>query len=402
MAYANKVERPAAEEWPSACHTASKPNILIVDDRRENLVATEKVLRSLGATIFKATSGNEALSLILRQRFSVVLLDVQMPEMDGFETAMLMQEHDSMQGVPIIFVTAISKEDQYATRAAEIGAVDYIFKPINPDILKSKVKVYIDLYVQREEILKLNANLQQYNEELERFAYICSHDMQEPVRMMNSYAGLLAANYEDALDGRGQKYLKLIDENAKCMQKMIQDILVFSRVGREDIIIDTVDCNQIASEVLARLGGMISGRGACVRCSPLPVLRTSHTLIRVLFQNLIGNALKFQDGGKTPEVDIWAERQNDLWRFSVRDNGIGIDAGFRERVFTIFQRGHRKEDYPGTGIGLSTCRKFIRLYGGDIQFDSAPGQGSVFSFTLPHIAEAPPQPSPDFPIVQHA
>ena len=392
MAYARKAETSTAAEWSLASPTGLKPNILIVDDRKENLIATEKVLKSLGVTIFKATSGNEALSLILRQRFAVVLLDVQMPEMDGFETAMLMQEHDSMRGVPIIFVTAISKEDEYATRAAEIGAVDYIFKPINPDILKSKVKVYVDLYVQREEILKLNANLQQYNEELERFAYICSHDMQEPVRMMNSYAGLLFVNYENALDGRGQKYLKLIDENAKCMQKMIRDILAFSRVGREDITIDTVDCNQIAGEVLERFEAEISEKGARVKCGALPILRTSPTLIRVLFQNLIGNALKFQDGGKVPEVDIWAQQQDKLWRISVRDNGIGIDSGFHDRIFTIFQRGHRKEDYPGTGIGLSTCRKFIRLYGGDIHFDSVPGQGTVFFFTLPHIGEVVSRP----------
>jgi two-component system sensor histidine kinase/response regulator len=136
-----------------------RPNILIVDDREENLLATEKILRHLDAGIFKANSGNEALSLVLRHRFAVVLLDVQMPEMDGFETAMLMQEHESMQGVPIIFVTAISKEERYATQAAEIGAVDYIFKPINSEILKSKVKVYLDLYVQREEILKIQRAL---------------------------------------------------------------------------------------------------------------------------------------------------------------------------------------------------------------------------------------------------
>ncbi|HET6218017.1 MAG TPA: response regulator [Acidobacteriaceae bacterium] len=137
-----------------------RPNILVVDDRKENLLATEKILRHLDAGIFKANSGNEALSLVLRHRFAVVLLDVQMPEMDGFETAMLMQEHESMRGVPIIFVTAISKEERYATQAAEIGAVDYIFKPINSEILKSKVKVYLDLYVQREEMLKIQGALE--------------------------------------------------------------------------------------------------------------------------------------------------------------------------------------------------------------------------------------------------
>src|SRR5882672_11180876 len=156
----------------SSAHTAAplaetRPNILIVDDRKENLLATEKVLKNLDAGIFKALSGNEALSLMLRHRFAVVLLDVQMPEMDGFETAMLMREHESMCNVPIIFVTAISKEEKYASQAAEIGAVDYIFKPINSDILKSKVKVYLDLYVQREQILKLNATLETANRSLE-------------------------------------------------------------------------------------------------------------------------------------------------------------------------------------------------------------------------------------------
>src|SRR6201996_5619465 len=211
------------------------PNILVVDDRKENLLATEKVLKNIRATIFKAGSGNEALSLMLRHRFAAVLLDVQMPEMDGFETARLMLEYEGMQNTPIIFVTAISKEDKYASRAAEIGAVDYIFKPINPEILKSKVKVYLDIYVQREHILKLNDVLRQSNEELERFAYICSHDMQEPVRMMNSYAGLLEQKCAGALDEKGNKYLKFILSNAGRMQKMIQDILTFSRVGREEV-----------------------------------------------------------------------------------------------------------------------------------------------------------------------
>jgi two-component system, sensor histidine kinase and response regulator len=154
------MTQPAEEYATGASLPLARPNVLIVDDRWENLLATEKILRHLDAGIFTANSGNEALSLVLRHRFAVVLLDVQMPEMDGFETALLMQEHESMRGVPIIFVTAISKEDRYASQAAEIGAVDYIFKPINSEILKSKVKVYLDLYVQREELLKIQGVLE--------------------------------------------------------------------------------------------------------------------------------------------------------------------------------------------------------------------------------------------------
>lgn len=360
-----------------------RPNILIVDDRKENLLATEKVLKSLDAGIFKANSGNEALSLMLRHKFAVVLLDVQMPEMDGFEVAMLMQDHESMCGIPIIFVTAISKEEKYASQAAEIGAVDYIFKPINPEILKSKVKVYLDIYVQREQILRLNAVLRQSNAELERFAYICSHDMQEPVRMMNSYGGLLDKNAAGLLDDKGKKYLGLIISNAQRMQKMIQDILAFSRIGREDIKMERVDCNAILREVLGEFETIIKEKHACALCDSLPTLETSPTLMRVLLQNLLSNALKFQDGSKPPEITIKAERQTSFWRFAVSDNGIGIDPAFRHKIFAIFQRLHRKEDYPGTGIGLSTCKKFIELCGGSIGFESVPGQGTTFFFTLP-------------------
>lgn len=376
---------PVNEGMPPVAET--RPNILIVDDRRENLLATEKVLRNLNAGIFKAMSGNEALSLMLHNRFAVVLLDVQMPEMDGFETAMLMQEHESMRGVPIVFVTAISKEEKYATQAAEIGAVDYIFKPFNPDILRSKVKVYLDLFVQREQILKLNEHLSRSNEELERFAYICSHDMQEPVRMMNAYASFLADEQAEHLDETGKKHIGIIKRNAEHMRKMIADILAFSRVGREAPKLEKLDCSQIVQEVLAEFEAIIAQRKAVVVCNPLPTLEGCQTLVRVLFQNLIGNALKFQDGAQPPEIRIDAEMADSEWLFTIKDNGIGIDPAFNDKVFTIFQRIHRKEEYPGTGIGLSTCKKFVEFCGGKIWFESALGKGSVFSFTIPRHAE---------------
>ena len=364
-------------------HDEVVPKLLIVDDREENLLATRALLKPLGAVILTALSGEGALELVLRHNFAVVLLDVQMPGMDGFETARLMKTRPSMQTVPIIFVTAISKEDHFATEAAEIGAVDYIFKPINSEILKSKVKVYLDIYRQREEILQLNATLKQSNEELERFAYICSHDMQEPVRMMNAYAGFLGDSAPGQLDEGNARYVRYIQENARRMQTMIRDILTFSRVGREDIPLERVDTRQVFDEMVEEFADVITGSGARVTAGDLPVIETSPTLMRVLMQNLIGNALKFQDKASSPEVSVSAKREGRFWRFDVRDNGIGVDTAFKDRIFTIFQRLHRKEDYPGTGIGLSTCRKFIRLVGGDIDVRSKPGEGSVFTFTLP-------------------
>jgi len=300
------VVRTEADYAPGA-HNAP-PKILLVDDRPENLLATEALLRPLGAEIVTAESGEAALVHVLEHAFAMVLLDVQMPGMDGFETAQLMQTRPSMQGVPIVFVTAISKEDHFASRAAGLGAADYIFKPINPDILKSKVKVYLDLYRQREQILSLNATLRQSNEELERFAYVCSHDMQEPVRMMNTYAGFLAEDAADVLDDGALRYVRYIRENAVRMQKMIRDILTFSRVGREELRLETVDSQAVLDEVLHEVRDIIDARGAVVTSSALPTIEASPTLLRVVLQNLIGNALKFQDGTRTPEISVSARR----------------------------------------------------------------------------------------------
>jgi light-regulated signal transduction histidine kinase (bacteriophytochrome) len=159
-------------------------------------------------------------------------------------------------------------------------------------------------------------------------------------------------------------------------------------VGREEIKLEMVDCKQIVQEVLAEFEGVISRHKARITCGELPTLKTSPTVMRVLLQNLIGNALKFQDGKRIPEVAIEAQQRTGNWCLSVRDNGIGIDPAFHKKLFVIFQRLNRREDYPGTGIGLSTCRKLVRLCGGDIEFESAPGQGSLFYFTLP-ITEKP-------------
>ena len=364
----------------------ARPKILIVDDRWENLLATEALLKPLGAAIATVDSGEKALDLVLKEDFAIVLLDVQMPIMDGFETARLMKTRPSMQTVPIIFVTAISKEDHFATRAAGLGAADYIFKPINPDILKSKVKVYLDLYSQRQQILQLNAHLRQSNEELERFAYVCSHDMQEPVRMMNAYAGLLAEGVAGQLDEMALGYAEYIRDNAVRVQTMIRDILGFSRVGREEVKLETVDCQKVFDGLMPDFADIIAEKQARVTAVDLPVIRTSPTLMRVLLQNLIGNALKFQDGSRTPEITVSARKEGKVWRFDVADNGIGIDPVFYERIFQVFQRLHSFDDYIGTGIGLSTCRKFVRLCGGDISVRSKPGEGSVFSFTLPEKA----------------
>ncbi|MET0154660.1 MAG: response regulator [Rickettsiales bacterium] len=358
--------------------------ILIVDDRPENLFATRHALKSLGARILTAESGNAALSLMLRHKFAAVLLDVQMPEMDGFEVAGAMRAHDDMRDIPIIFVTAIDKEERHATMAGKLGAVDYVFKPINTAILRSKVKTYLEIFSQKQQVLRLNAILRQSNEELERFAYICSHDMQEPVRMMYSYAKMAQESLGDPSGGAADagEYLEHIVDNAGRMRDMIRDILAFSRIGREEIHMQTVDCDAVMRETTERFAGLIDASRALILCGKLPKLYASLTLVRMLFQNLVGNALKFQARGVSPRIAVAAAKCGGQYWFFFSDNGVGLDAAFKEKIFRPFARLHRRDLYPGTGIGLSACRKFLRLCGGEIGVESSP-PGSVFYFTLP-------------------
>ena len=207
--------------------------------------------------------------------------------------------------------------------------------------------------------------------------------------MMNSYAGILDERYGQMLDEKGRKYLRFITDNAIHMQQMILDILSFSRLGREELTLEQVDCNQSIKAVLAKFEDTIEQKNALIVYDSLPTIKTSSTLIRVLFQNLIGNALKFQDGSRRPEVHVRSEAGDGIWKFSVQDNGIGINPDFHDRVFASFQRLQRREDYPGTGIGLSTCKKFIGLCSGRIWFESSPGQGTEFFFTLPQETKRP-------------
>jgi two-component system sensor histidine kinase/response regulator len=189
------------------------------------------------------------------------------------------------------------------------------------------------------------------------------------------------------LDKHGVKYLNFITVNAKRLQEMLEQIISFSRIGREAVLLETVDCNAVLAEVLFEFAPAIQARKAQVRHETLPVLRTNPTLIRMLFRNLISNALKFQKNGAIPEVLIDAAEiiagDAPHWRFRVCDNGIGIDRAFHAQVFGIFQRIHRKEDYAGAAIGLSICKKFVELCGGSIDFEPAPDRGTIFSFTLP-------------------
>ncbi len=226
------------------------------------------------------------------------------------------------------------------------------------------------------------AELQRSNGELEQFAYVASHDLQEPLRKVTSFTQLLQRRYGGQLDERADQYIEFAVDGAKRMQVLINDLLAFSRVGRHGTELSLVPGDAALAAARANLATQIEQSGAVVEAAPLPVVRAQLTLLSVVFQNLLGNALKFR-GDTPPRVTITAERDGEFWLFSVADNGIGIEAQYADRIFVIFQRLHDKAAYPGTGIGLAMCRKIIEYFGGRIWLDTEVAEGTRFRFTLP-------------------
>jgi light-regulated signal transduction histidine kinase (bacteriophytochrome) len=223
--------------------------------------------------------------------------------------------------------------------------------------------------------------LQRSNAELEQFAYIASHDLQEPLRMVASYTELLAQRYQGQLDERADKYIKYATDGAKRMQRLVNDLLIFSRVGRHDRTPQPTDLNEVIRVVLKNLGHAIGKSEATIETRNLPTVMADDVQIGQVFQNLIGNAIKFHSD-RAPHIRIAAERTTGKWLCSVADNGIGIEPQYSERIFQMFQRLHDRETYEGSGIGLAIAKKIVERHGGRIWFESEPGKGTTFFFTL--------------------
>lgn len=221
------------------------------------------------------------------------------------------------------------------------------------------------------------------NDQLQQFAYVASHDLQEPLRMVSSYLQLLERRYASRLDDDAREFIGFAVDGAKRMQALINDLLAYSRIGTREEVHSKVDLNEVVRRVLKDLEIAVRESGAIVRVERLPTVTAEPSQMAQLLLNLVGNALKFRRADAVPEIGISARRDGDAWRVSVRDNGIGIDPQYRDRIFQIFQRLHTRQEYPGTGIGLAICKRIVERHGGEIQVEPTPGGGSTFVFSLP-------------------
>jgi chemotaxis family two-component system sensor kinase Cph1 len=231
------------------------------------------------------------------------------------------------------------------------------------------------------ELAAAKAQLERSNEELQRFTTVASHDLREPLRVVSGFAELLVRRYQDQLEGDGTRFLDAITNGVAQMDKLIADLLDYARAGRPVAPRTEIDCDLLVADALAALAVTIRESGATVTSDSLPTVTGDPRGLRQLFQNLISNAIKFA-GDEPPRVSIWAAEAPGEWRFTVRDNGIGVDPADAERIFGMFTRLHSTERYPGTGVGLAVCQRIVEAHGGRIWVEPAPGGGSQFMFTL--------------------
>jgi len=358
-------------------------NILLVDNEPGGLLALEAILEPLGQRLITARSGQEALRELLAHDFALILLDIQMPEMDGFRTAELIRERERSRHTPIIFLTASYESEVQVFRGYAVGAVDYVFKPLQPDILRSKVSVFVDLARTTEVVRKQAAELEAANKDLESFGYSVSHDLRAPLRAINGYSNILRESCGDKLGDENKRVLGKIIESTQRMETLIEDLLAFSQLGRRPISAVEIDMDELAREVVDELRGVPGQQVPQCVLKPLPVGWGDRSLIRQVWFNLLSNAIKFTGTREVPSIELGGVSEDARNVYYVKDNGAGFDMRYYDKLFGVFQRLHSTREFPGTGVGLAIVQRVVVRHGGRAWAEGKPGEGATFYFALP-------------------
>ncbi len=406
--------------------------ILLVDDRDDNLISIESILQPDGYQFIKANSGAQALKILLGEiDFALILMDVKMPNLNGFETASLIYAREKLRHIPIIFITAYSYDEENIFKSSRAGAVDYIYKPINPDILRAKVTIFIELYqknhqlaLQEQKLIAINKSLENEikertvsednvkelnlmllqnidkleaaNKDLDSFAFIASHDLQEPLRKIQTFISRIEKMEVNHLSETGKDYFMKMKHSADRMRSFIDNLLMYSKTNTTDQVFEQVDLKEVLENAILELSLSIEEKKAVINYASLPTLNLLNLQFQQLFVNLIGNSLKYSRENVVPVIQIGTKivKSNEVpgivngadknyHRISVTDNGIGFDQKYANNIFDLFQRLHEKSEYSGTGIGLAICKKIIQNHNGIITAEGKPGIGSTFNIFLP-------------------
>jgi len=358
-------------------------NILLVDNEPGGLLALEAILEPLGQKLITARSGEEALRQLLAHDFALILLDIQMPELDGFQTAALIRERERSRHTPIIFLTASYESEVQVFRGYAVGAVDYVFKPLRPEILRSKVSVFVELARTTEVVRKQAAQLEAANKDLESFSYSVSHDLRAPLRAIDGYSNILRERCGDKLGDEDNRVLGKIIENTQRMETLIKDLLAFSQLGRRPVSAAEIDMDALAREVIDELRSAPGQRVPECVLKPLPVGWGDRSLIRQVWLNLLSNAIKFTGAREVPSIELGGTSEETRNVYYVKDNGAGFDMRYYDKLFGVFQRLHSAKEFPGTGVGLAIVQRVVAHHGGRAWAEGKPGEGATFYFALP-------------------
>lgn len=388
----------------------SVPKILLVDDNPDNLKALEVVLRGLNAELVKVTNGNDALKATLHHDFALALLDVQMPEMDGYELANILKTEERTENLPFIFISAVYTDHHNITKGYTKGAYNFFAKPFDPDTLIRSVDLFLEKYKDAEaqaslnekleeraaEIEKKNSELERMNSELQSFVYIASHDLQEPLRKIHTYTDVILGREKKTISELTRDYVTRIQTSVVRGQSLINDLLTYSKTNNVDQIFQMIDLCEIVKSVEEDFDEVLNKKNAKIKCDPLPMVRVIPFQIRQVFHNLISNALKYASTERQLNINITCKTLlgseiNELLlpagkmycHIAVADNGIGFETQYREKIFDMFQRLHGRSEYSGTGVGLAIVKKILVNHNGAINASSVPNQGSIFNIYLP-------------------
>lgn len=383
--------------------------ILTVDDSLTYLHEVAAELREEGYDVVPARSGEEALELLSVQTVDCILLDLVMPGLSGQETCRRIKGTAVWRDIPLIMHTALEEQDAMI-EGINAGADDYIAKSSDLEVLRARVRAQLrrkqfedenrsirEQLLQKElEVVAANSarelaetratfveELKQKNSELEAFSYSVSHDLRAPLRSIDGFSHLLLEGYSSVIDNKGQDYLRRVCESARRMGELIDDLLSLSRVSRSELKRDQIDLSSIARVVFEELMKKDPERHMELRATEQLLADADGRLIRIVFENLLGNAWKFTTKVPAPRIEIGSEQMQEGTVFFIRDNGAGFDMSYAENLFRPFQRLHSESEFPGTGIGLATVHRIINRHGGRIWAKGAVREGATFYFTIP-------------------